>query len=58
MGLTSLIATYYVFNISYPKPCAANSTLLFCQEMLLEKAADQKTKKTAKYNAFVNSINV
>ena len=34
-GHTLLMATYYVFFVSYPKSTAASSFLLFLQEFLL-----------------------
>ena len=34
-GLTLLMATYYMFFVSYPKSTAASSFLLFVQEFLL-----------------------
>lgn len=56
-GLTSLIATYYIFDISYPKPAAAVNLLLFVQEVLMEKPMTDKTvKKTAAYRALINSL--
>ena len=54
-GLASLMATYYVFHVSYPRSTAAVSTLMFCQEILLGKP-EAGAKKTAKYHALVNSL--
>ena len=53
--LTSGMATYYVFHVSYPRSTAAVSTLMFCQEILLGKP-EAGAKKTAKYHAPVNSL--
>ena len=53
-GLLSLIAAYYAFFVKYPKSSPAASTLLFIQEILLE--LPDTSKKTAKYQALVNSI--
>ena len=54
-GLVSLIATYYVFHISYPKPVPAFSLLLFLQEYLME-ILDSYAKKSARYKACVNRL--
>ena len=50
-----LVATYYVFHISYPKSCPAASILLFIQEILLGEE-DTHAKKTAKYKSLANFI--
>ena len=52
--LLSLLATYYVFDISYPKSQPASSFLLFLQEYLLELKVNMK--KPAKYTAFINKL--
>ena len=57
-GLASLIATYYTFDVSYPRSTVAGSSLLFVQEILLERKEEQRRKKTAKYQAFINKLHV
>ena len=54
-GLASLIASYYVYDIGYPKSFAACNFLLFIQEHLLE-IREKKTKHSVRYNEFVNSV--
>ena len=54
-GLISLIASYYVFYVSYPKSSPATGVLLFIQEILLGQA-DVTTKKTSKYIGLINSV--
>ena len=54
-GLISLIASYYVFYVSYPKLSPATGVLLFIQEILLGQA-DVTTKKTSKYIGLINSV--
>lgn len=54
-GLISLIATYYIFDVSYPKLAAATNFLLFLQEVLMGKPNTDKTvKRTAAYRALTN----
>lgn len=56
-GITSLIATYYAFDVSYPKPATASSLLLFIQEALMDKVnTDKSLKKTAAYRALTNCL--
>ena len=53
-GLISLLASYYVFHLNYPKSLPANLLLLLMQEHLIE---DKTTaKKLAKYTTFIRSI--
>ena len=54
-GLISLLASYYVYYISYPKSPPAAGTLLFMQEMLL-CMPDASVKKTSTYSALIDSI--
>jgi len=54
-GLTSLIASYYAMDISYPKSSLAAAELLFIQQILLG-ISDKATKKTIKYTSLFNSI--
>ena len=54
-ALISLIATYYVFFVSYPKPAPASGLLLFVQEVLMGKK-EPKIKKSVRYSSFINSI--
>ena len=54
-GLLSLIASYYVFYVSYPKSSPATGVLLFIQEVLLGQA-DITIKKTSKYIELINSV--
>ena len=53
--LTSLIASYYVMDISYPKSSIAAAELLFIQEILLG-VSNKDTKKKIKYTSLFNSI--
>ena len=53
-GLISLIASYYVFYVSYPKSSPVTGVLLFVQEVLLGQP-DVSVKKTSKYAALINS---
>ena len=54
-GLTSLLAAYYIFDVSYPKSFAAANFLLFTQEYILE-SRDRKAKHSVRYNEFINNI--
>ena len=54
-ALTSLIAAYYIFFVSYPKSCTASGLLLFIQEVLLG-SQDMSTKKSSKYTALINTV--
>ncbi len=54
-GVTSLLASYYVFYVSYPKSSLAAGVLLFFQEVLLQEP-DITVRKTAKYTTLINSI--
>lgn len=54
-SLTVLIATYYVFYISYPKSAPAAGLLLFIQEILMDKQ-EENLKKTTRYTSFIDSI--
>ena len=54
-AISSIIASYYVFFVSYPKSIPALCTLLFFQEYLLE-SPDCSIKKPARYSAYINSI--
>ena len=54
-GLLFLIALYYVYYINYPNSCPASGLLLFIQEVLLD-VHEENCKKSAKYNAFIDSI--
>ena len=52
MGLTLLIASYYVFYVKYPNSSPACSFLLFVQENLLG-IKDSSVKHSQKYRSFV-----
>ena len=54
-GLISLLAAYYIYDISYPKAFAAGNFLLFLQECILENR-DRKVKHAVRYNDFVNTV--
>jgi len=54
-GIITLFATYYVYDVSYPKSLPAMSFLLFIQEVLLE-IKDNHARHSAKYKAFVNTL--
>jgi len=54
-SFTVLIATYYVFYISYPKSAPAAGLLLFIQEILMGKK-ELHLKKTTRYASFIDSI--
>ena len=54
-GITSLIASYYVFFVNYPKSIPALCFLLFMQEYLLEDK-EVSFKKPARYSTFVSSF--
>ena len=54
-GLVTLIATYYAFDVRYPKSLPAQSLLLFIQEYLLE-SKDPHARHCAKYKSFVNTL--
>ncbi|XP_019861592.1 PREDICTED: uncharacterized protein LOC109590087 [Amphimedon queenslandica] len=54
-GLVSLLATYYIFHVNYPKSIPASSLLYFIQEHLLE-FNDPASKKPARYKAFINTL--
>ena len=54
-ALTALIACYYVFDVSYPKPPPASGLLLFIQELLMGMH-EQQVKKSARYSSFVDSV--
>ena len=45
-GLISLIASYYVFYIEYPKSSPASGVLFFIQEVLMKM--ESKSKRTSK----------
>ena len=49
-GLVSLLASYYIFHVNYPKSIPA-----FIQEYLLG-VIDPAIRKPARYKAFVNSL--
>ena len=53
-GLTSLLASYYTFYVSYPKSPPAAGVLLFIQVLLGQE--DVTVKKTSKYVALINSV--
>ena len=55
VDLVTLIASYYVFCVSYPKSSSAPGVLLFIQEILLGQQ-DVTVKKTMKYISLVNSV--
>ena len=54
-GLVSLLASYYVFHVNYPKSVPALSFCLFIQEYLLE-LFEPSAKKPARYKAYVNTL--
>ena len=54
-GLLYLLASYYVFHVSYPKSSIAAGVLLFLQEVILNKP-DDTIKKTSKYRTLINSV--
>ena len=54
-GLVSLLASYYIFHVNYPKSIPASSFLYFIQEYLLG-VIDPAIRKPARYKAFVNSL--
>jgi len=54
-GLTSLLASYYVYYISYPKSSPGTGILLFMQELLL-CIPDNSTKKTSKYSSLIDCL--
>ena len=54
IGLTLLIAAYYVFYVKYPKSSPASSFLLFIQEHLLG-IKDSSIKHSQKYRSFVSA---
>ena len=54
-GLITLLATYYVFYINYPKSGPAAGTLLFLQEVLLNQPA-KNIRKPARYSTLINSV--
>jgi hypothetical protein len=54
-GLTLLIASFYVFHISYPTSSSAGGFLLFIQEILLE-LPERNIKKTSKYNSLIHIL--
>lgn len=53
-GITSLIATYYVLHIGYPKGLRAMSFLLFVQEMLI--GIPDPVKKSSKYTRLIDLL--
>ena len=53
-SIVSLLASYYIFHVNYPKSIPA-SFLYFIQEYLLG-VIDPAIKKPARYKAFVNSL--
>jgi hypothetical protein len=54
-GIISLLASYYVFHVNYPRSVPAQSLLLFFQEYLVEQV-ETTAKKSARYRAMANSI--
>ena len=54
-GLITLLASYYVFYVSYPKSGPAAGTLLFLQEVVLNEQA-QVIRKPARYSSLINSV--
>ena len=54
-GIVSLLASYYVYYVKYPKPIPAYSLLLFMQEHLLEQP-EVSVRKPARYSALVNTL--
>ena len=54
-SIVSLLASYYIFHVNYPKSIPASSFLYFIQEYLLG-VIDPAIKKPARYKAFVNSL--
>ena len=54
-GLITLLATYYAYDVQYPKSLPAQSFLLFIQEVLLG-CKDMHARHSAKYKSFVNKL--
>lgn len=54
-GITTLLASYYVFFVKYPKSAPAAGLLLFLQEIILNKPA-KNVRKPARYSALVNAL--
>ena len=54
-GLITLLASYYVYYIKYPKSGPAAGLLLFLQEVILNKPA-KHVRKPARYSSFVNAV--
>ena len=54
-SLTTLIAVYYCFFISYPKPPPAAGMLLFVQELIMLNF-EEKFKKPTRYSALIDSL--
>ena len=54
-GLITLLASYYVFYVSYPKSGPAAGTLLFLQEVVLNEQA-KVIRKPARYSSLINSV--
>ena len=54
-GLITLLCSYYVFYVKYPKSAPAAGLLLFLQEVILDEPA-KHVRKPARYNALVNAV--
>ena len=54
-AIISIISSYYVYNVNYPKYIPAYSSLLFFQEHLLN-IPEGINKKPARYRALVNNL--
>lgn len=50
-GFVYLIATYYIFNVSYPNYC--KPTLYFLQDVLLARP-DANTRRPVRYSSFLS----